>query len=157
MLWTVSEPNENTLRNAFGVEFPWAQAELTASGATLKDVGVRYKGNYTFMATAQSLKKSMKIDFNRFVDGQKFDGLTMLNLHCGVSDPFMTREALSCVFFRDAGVPAARTVFVELLLTVPDKYDKELLPLLESRFKQVCIYSLGFGSLAGNLAGGWYS
>ena len=119
------EPKENTHRNTFGVEFPWTQADLTADGSALKDVGVRYKGNYTFMATAQSLKKSMKIDLNRFVDGQKFDGLTMLNLHCGVSDPTMTREALSCVFFRDAGVPVARTIFAELLLTVSGKYDKE--------------------------------
>jgi spore coat protein H len=119
------EPTENTHRNTFGVEFPWSQGELTVDGTTLKDVGVRYKGNYTFMATAQALKKSMKIDFNRFVDGQKFDGLTMLNLHCGVSDPFLTREALSCVFFRDSGVPVARTVFAELTLTVPGKYDNE--------------------------------
>lgn len=78
------------------------------------------------MATARSLKKSFKVDLNRNVDGQTLDGLTMLNLHCGVSDPSMTREALSCIFFRDAGVPAPRTVFAELFLTVPGKYDKEL-------------------------------
>ena len=78
------------------------------------------------MATARSLKKSFKVDLNRNVDGQTLDGLTMLNLHCGVSDPSMTREALSCIFFRDAGVPAPRTVFAELFLTVPGKHDKEL-------------------------------
>lgn len=119
------QPTENAHRNTFGVEFPWTQGELTVDGNTLKDVGVRYKGNYTFMATAQSLKKSLKIDFNRFVDGQKLDGLSMVNLHCGVSDPFMTREALSCAFFRDAGIPVARTAFAELWLTVPGEYDKE--------------------------------
>ncbi len=117
---------EGTHRNTFGVEFPWAQGDLTFDGKMLKDVGIRYKGNYTFMATARSLKKSLKIDLNKYVEGQKLDGLTMLNLHCGVSDPTQAREALSYAFFRDAGVPTPRTSFAELTLTVPGKYDKEL-------------------------------
>lgn len=78
------------------------------------------------MATARSLKKSMKFDLNKHVAGQKLDGLTMLNFHCDVSDPSRTREALSYAFFRDAGVPAPRTSFAELTLTVPGKYDQEL-------------------------------
>jgi spore coat protein CotH len=120
------EQPEGTHRNMFGVDFPWSQGELTFDGETFKDVGVRYKGNYTFMATARSLKKSMKLDLNRNVDGQKLDGLTMLNLHCGVSDGSKAREAFSFAFFRDAGVPAPRTAFAELTLTVPGKGDKEL-------------------------------
>lgn len=116
---------EGTHRNTFGVDFPWAQGDLTFDGETLKQVGVRYKGNYTYMATTRSLKKSMKVDMNKHVDGQKLDGLSMLNLHCGVSDPTRSRESLSYAYFRSAGVPAPRTVFMELSLTVPGKYDKE--------------------------------
>ena len=86
------EQQEGTHRNMFGVDFPWAAGDLTFDGETFKEVGVRYKGNYTFMATAQSLKKSMKLDLNKHVDGQKLDGLTMLNLHCGVSVPFIARK-----------------------------------------------------------------
>lgn len=123
------EQPEGTHRNTFGVDFPWSQGDLTFDSKTYKAVGVRYKGNYTFMATARSLKKSMKLDFNRNLDGQKLDGLTMLNLHCGVSDPTRSREALSFDFFRDAGVPAPRTCFAELTLTVPEKYDRELVGL----------------------------
>jgi spore coat protein CotH len=117
---------EGTHRNTFGVDFPWSQGELTFDGTTYKDIGVRYNGNYTHIATAQALKKSIKFDLNRNVEGQKLDGLTMLNLNCGVSDPTRAREALSFAFFRDAGVPASRTMFAELSLTVPGKYDKEL-------------------------------
>lgn len=120
------EPAEGTHRNTFGVDFPWARGDLTFDGATFPDVGVRYKGNYTYMATARSLKRSMKLDLNRHVKGQKLDGLTMVNLHCGVSDLSRAREALSYAFFRDAGVPAPRTSFAELILTVPGKYDQEL-------------------------------
>lgn len=111
--------------NTFGVELPWSKANLQFEGDTFKDVGVRYKGNYTFMATSQSLKKSMKIDLNRHVDGQKLDGLTMLNLNCGVSDPTMTREAFSFAFFQDVGLPAPRTAFAEIRLTIPTKYSNE--------------------------------
>lgn len=117
---------EGTHRNTFGVDFPWSQGEVTFDGATFKEVGIRYKGNYTFMATAQSLKKSMKFDLNRIADGQKLDGLTMLNFNCSVSDPSKVREAFTYAYFRDAGVPAPRTAFAELTLTVPGKYDKEL-------------------------------
>lgn len=118
-------PPENASRNTFGVDLPWSSGDLQFEGQTFKNVGVRYKGNYTFMATAQSLKKSLKIDINRHESGQKLDGLTMFNLHCGVSDPTQARESLSYAYFREAGVPAPRTCLCELSLTVPGKYDKE--------------------------------
>ncbi len=120
---------EGTQRNTFGVDFPWIAADLDFNGQTFKDVGLRYKGNYTYMATARSLKKSFKLDMNRNVEGQKLDGLTMFNLHCGVTDPSRARESLSYAFFRDAGVPAPRTSFMELTLTVRGKFDKELVGL----------------------------
>lgn len=120
------KPAEGTHRNTFGVDFPWSKGEVTFGGETFNDVGIRYKGNYTFMATARSLKKSIKVDLNRNVEGQKLDGLTMLNFNCGVSDPSKAREAFTYAYFRDAGVPAPRTSFAELTLTVPGKYDKEL-------------------------------
>ncbi len=116
---------EGTHRNTFGVDFPWAKGDIAFDGKTLKDVGVRYKGNYTYMATARALKKSFKIDLNKHVEGQKLDGLGMLNFNCGVSDPSKAREALSYAYFRAAGVPAPRTSIAELTLTVAGKYDKE--------------------------------
>ena len=60
--------------NSCGVDLPWAKGDLTFDGETFKDVGIRYKGNYTFMATARSLKKSMKFDLNKYVEGQKLEG-----------------------------------------------------------------------------------
>lgn len=120
---------EGTHRNTFGVDLPWSKGEVTFGGETFKEVGIRYKGNYTWMATARSLKKSMKFDLNKHIDGQKLDGLTMLNFNCEVSDPTRAREAFSYAIFRDLGVPAPRTAFAELTLTVPGKYDKEYVGL----------------------------
>ena len=44
-------------------------------------------------------------------------------------DPAKAREALAFAVFRAAGVPAPRTAFAEVTLTVPGKYDKEYLGL----------------------------
>jgi spore coat protein H len=116
----------DTHRNTFGVELPWSSGQLRVNGQTYSEVGVRYKGNYTYLAAARSLKKSLKLDLNRHKKGQKLDGLTMLNLHSGVSDPTRIRESFAYGYFREAQVPAPRTTFAQLTLTVPDKYTEEL-------------------------------
>ena len=115
-------------RNLFGTEFPWAQGELTAEGKTYKKVGVRYAGDITYFASARGLKRPLKIEFNKFGD-QQFHGLTSLDLHAMPMDPAKAREVLAYSVFRAAGVPAPRTAFAEVTLTVPGKYDKEYLGL----------------------------
>jgi spore coat protein H len=118
-----------THRNTFGVELPWVRAALTADGKTYPDVGLRYKGNGTLMETARTIKRSFKVDLDRHDPEQRFHGLKALNLHCGVADPSKGRETLAYALYRAAGVPAPRTTLAELTLTVPGKYDKELLGL----------------------------
>lgn len=119
------EQPPGTHRNQFGVDFPWSQGEFTFDGQTLKNVGIRFKGNYTYMAAIKSLKKSFKVDFNRHNKGQSLNGLKMINMHCNVSDPTQAREAMSYAFFREAGVPASRTAFAELTISVTGKYEQE--------------------------------
>lgn len=116
-------------RSAFGMEFPWVHGEISAEGKTYKNVGIRYKGNATYMASARNLKRSLKIDLGHFTEDQRFHGLKMLNLHAGVMDETKSREALSYALFRNAGVAAPRTAFAQVTLTVPGKYDKEFLGL----------------------------
>src|SRR5437773_1771110 len=45
-------PLEFHKSSGFGTEFPWAHAELSAAGKTYKNVGLRYKGNGSYMSTA---------------------------------------------------------------------------------------------------------
>jgi spore coat protein H len=116
-------------RGGFGMEFPWAQADLTAGGKTYEDVGIRYKGNFTYMASTGGLKRSLKIDFDRYHDSQQFHGLRTINLNSGITDSTRARESLSFAVFRAAGVPAPRTAFAEVTLTVPGKYERELMGL----------------------------
>jgi hypothetical protein len=111
------------------MEFPWGRGEVTINGTALKDVGIRYKGNASYMASSRGLKRSFKLDLDHFDERQRFHGLKTLNLNSGAMDPSKLREALSFSVLRAAGVPAPRTAFAEVSLTVPGQYDRELLGL----------------------------
>ena len=74
----------NGIASAFGWKFPQVHADLQFGPYSLKDVAVRYKGNGTFLSSQDSLKKSLKFDFNDFVKGQKLAGMSQLNLHNSV-------------------------------------------------------------------------
>lgn len=115
---------------AFGTEFPWVQADLSAGGTTFKNVGVRYKGNFTYASSAQMLRRPLKIELDHYDDeALRLHGQQKLNLSNGVTDPGRAREALAFTIYRAAGVPASRTAYVELTLSVPGKYERELVGL----------------------------
>jgi putative membrane-bound dehydrogenase-like protein len=111
-------------RNLFGTVFPWVQGDLSADGTTYKKVGIRYAGDFSYFASAQALKRPLKIEFSRFGQ-QQFHGLKSFHLHAMALDPAKGREVVASSLFRSAGVPAARVAFAEVTLTVPGKYDKE--------------------------------
>lgn len=114
----------------FGVVFPFARGSFKADGRTYSDAGIRYKGNASYLNSAKALKRSLKLEFDHYNDdADRFHGLRKLNLNSGAMDPTKGREALSFAVFRAVGAPAPRTAFAEVRLTVPDKFDKELLGL----------------------------
>ncbi|MBX9583110.1 MAG: CotH kinase family protein [Gemmataceae bacterium] len=124
------KPGERELhRNAFGVDLPWARGTVVADGVTYPDVAIRYKGNGTFADASKTIKRSFRIDLDKRGGAARYHGLANLNLHCGVTDPSKLREALGYALYNAAGVPAPRTAFAEVRLTVPGKYDNELLGL----------------------------
>jgi len=112
-----------------GLDFQYVRATLEFRGQSYPDIGVRYKGNSTFRAAGSSLKRSLKLDFNRFRPNQKFYGLTKLNLNNNAMDPSQAREALAYEVFRAAGLPASRTAFARLYLTVAGKIDRQFVGL----------------------------
>jgi spore coat protein CotH len=83
---------------------------------------MRYKGNGAF---GNAPKHPFKIDFNKFVDGQQFHGVTKLSLNNNVYDTSFMREALSYHLFRQTGVPAPRTAFARVYLTVTGSYARK--------------------------------
>lgn len=121
----LGEPKRDTHRGAFGTEYPWVVASFKTDGQAIERIGLRYKGNSTYMATSRNLKRSLKLDLDRHDDAGRFQGQKSLTLNSEVFDPSMGREALAYSIYRAAGVPAPRTAFAEVALTIPGKYDQE--------------------------------
>jgi spore coat protein H len=111
------------------IEFPEVRAIFEFEGQPVGEIGLRYKGNSTYMAARNTLKKSFKVDFNQFNKKLRFHGLTKLNLNNNLLDSSQMREALSYDLFRWAGVPAGRTSFARVSLSVAGEYDKKYLGL----------------------------
>jgi spore coat protein H len=119
------EGKRNGLASTMGTEFAYVRGDLEFEGQILKDVAVRYKGNGTWMQSQGSLKRSLKVDVNEFVKKQKVAGATKLNFHNSVTDASWMNEVLSHHLFRDAGVPAPRTAYARVYVSVPGKYEKQ--------------------------------
>jgi spore coat protein H len=111
----------------FGFEFEYVRSRVTFNDQELENVGLRYKGSGTYMMSARQAKRSLKLDFDRYGNQQTLHGKKKLNLNSGVMDPTKAREALAYQVFRQAGVPCPRTSLAEVTLTVPGKFDRELL------------------------------
>ncbi len=111
--------------SGFGLEFPWAHANLSAEGKTYGNVGLRYKGNASYGTTSRGLKRNFRIDLDHYDGTLRFHGLKSIVLNAGGLDPSRGREALSYAVFRAAGVPAPRTAFAEVTVTIPGRYTKE--------------------------------
>lgn len=112
-------------RGGFGFDFDYVTGTLECDGRKLPNVAVRFKGNSSYLMSARGLKRPFRIDLDRYTPSQNFHGLKKLNLCNNALDPSQLRESLAFSVFRAAGVPAPRTAFVELYVTVPAKHDRE--------------------------------
>lgn len=106
----------NTLYNSHAndVADPYFPASFAADGVTIASVGVRFKGNSSFMGSG--IKKSFKIDFDEYDednDALAFFGLKKLNLSNGYKDPTLLREKLFLDFASDF-VAAPRAVHTKV-------------------------------------------
>ena len=104
--------------------FPWAVGSLRIDGKSLKGVGVRYKGNASFNLMKGSLKRNLKIKVDWTDEKQQYSGAKTFNFNAGGLDPSKLRDALGYAIFRKAGLPAPRTTFAEVTLTVPGIYNQ---------------------------------
>ena len=119
----------NGISFALGTEFEYVHADLEFEGRLFTDVGVRYKGNGTFMESRDSQKRPLKIVLNKFAKGQSLGDVTMLTLQNNVTDGTMMNEVLAYRLYRDAGVPAPRTAYAKVFVTVPGKHERQFLGL----------------------------
>lgn len=88
--------------------------DIVINGTPLPSCGVRFKGNSSY--NNPSTKKSFKIDFNHFVSGQKYDGLSKINLNNGFKDPSFLREKLMLDFLNENGMIAPRCAYANVYI-----------------------------------------
>ena len=109
--------------------YPWAHCTVEADGQTLTNVAIRFKGVSSVVRAPNGFKRPFKLDFDREVDGRKFQGVGEVYLNNNVNDATQMREALAYDLFRKAGIPAPHTAFARVYLTIPGKLEKQNLGL----------------------------
>jgi hypothetical protein len=112
-----------------GSGYGFVLSEIEFNGHRIADVGIRFKGNSTYSVSAHTIRRPMKVDFDRFVEGGKFAKIKTLNLSNTTFDQSHMREAISFWLFRKLDVPASRTGFGLVYLNVPGKFEREYLGL----------------------------
>ena len=115
----------NGISGASGIDFEYVHADLDFDGKVLADVAVRYKGNGTYMQSRGLEKKSFKVDLNEYKKDQQMAGITKFNLHSNVTDASWMNEVLSHQLYRDAKIPAPRTSYARVYVSVPGKYERK--------------------------------
>jgi spore coat protein H len=123
------EGGRNGIAARMGVEFNYVHGNIDFNGASFSNVAVRYKGNGTYLQARNTDKKSLKIDLNKFVKGQKMAEIKTLNLHNQVTDASYMNEALSFKLYRDAGVPAPGTAYARVRVTAGDEHKNDYMGL----------------------------
>ncbi len=100
-------------------EIPYLEANATIDGNQLAHIGVRLKGFSSFFSV-MGYKKSLKLDFNAFIDTLNYKGLKKINLNNGVGDPSMQRDFISYYMLRKSGIVVPRLSFAKVYLN--DRY-----------------------------------
>ncbi|RZO69192.1 MAG: hypothetical protein EVA71_09065 [Limisphaerales bacterium] len=116
------------LAGYLGVDHQYGKADVHIAEETVQDVGLRYKGNGTFLEYVEgdfTKRLSFKIDFNEYEEDFSFRGLGKINLNNNTSDPSLLRESLSYALFREAGIPCSRVGYAMVSLTVPGLFDRQ--------------------------------
>lgn len=123
------EAQRSGLAGVLGFDFHWAKAEFELGGVQFFNVAARIKGNGTYLGSLYGAKCPWKVDLNRFVKGQKLAGADELTFNNLVNDHSYLSDTLAYEFFREAGVPAARTAFAYLSASVEGYWNRRPLGL----------------------------
>jgi spore coat protein H len=98
--------------------FTYHPGSVTVDGETLSEVGFRKKG---LLGSLSWTRPSLKVDSDRFVDGQEFgDGTEHFTFNNNNQDPSRLHTCLAYQVFRAAGVPAPLCAFATVEINGED-------------------------------------
>lgn len=104
----ISEPHE------------YVNAKFSFDGYELDEIGLRIRGKIGSLRPLSG-KPKFKLDFNQFVEDQRFFGLEALSINAGgVVDCSYLKENLGYELFRQAGIAGSRTSFTRLFINDED-------------------------------------
>ena len=94
------------------------KADITINGETFYNVGIRTKGNTSLsqVASSDSERYSFKVKFDKYVKGQSYYGLDMLNLNNIYADATYLKEYLSYDLFEFMGVTTPENSFSNITI-----------------------------------------
>ncbi len=99
------------LRDTFE-ENTYYQADLEWRGIRVRSVAIRSRGH----ASRNPTKPALRIDFGRYVAGQRFLGLESLMLDNLWQDATLVRESVTMALFTKLGQPAPREAYTRLFI-----------------------------------------
>jgi hypothetical protein len=100
-------------------------AQLRFDGQDFGQIAVRYKGNSSYRGAHTDLKRSLKLEFAHGDTHHRFFGMREINLNNNAFDGSELRETLAYQMFRAADVPAPRTAFARVYISVPGLHEHE--------------------------------
>jgi spore coat protein CotH len=109
-LW-INSRDLQQLRDTY-TDNTYYQADLEWRGMRVRSIGVRSRGN----VSRDPNKPGLRVDFNRYIKGQRFLGLTSLVLDNLFQDPGFVRESVAMALFSRMGVVAPREAFARLYI-----------------------------------------
>lgn len=122
-------------------------ADMTWNGITVHNVGIRSRG----LGSRREQKPGLRVDFDRYSDGQQFLGLKSFVLDNLSQDFSGIKETVAMRFFTRIGIPAPRETHTRLY--VNGRYEG-LYGLIESVDKTMM--GRVFGSINGNIQNDGY-
>lgn len=93
------------------------RANVVIDNVPIPDVAIRKKG---FIGSQDTVRPSLKIKFDEYVDQAPVDGLERLTLNNNRQDRALVSQALTYFLFRKAGLAAPRSTFAKV--TVNGRY-----------------------------------
>ncbi len=91
--------------------FNWYQGDVTVAGVTVAGAGVRKKG---FLGSLDSDRPSLKVRFDKFIEGQRLSGMKRLTLNNMRQDPGVVNTCLAYGVMRRFGVVTPRCNFARV-------------------------------------------
>ena len=87
-------------------------ADVTWNGITVRNVGIRSRG----LGSRSSTKPGLRVDFDRYSNGQQFLGLKSFVLDNLTQDQTGVKETVAMRFFSRLGIPAPRETHARLFI-----------------------------------------